>query len=77
MRYKSIEDIAIKHIENGIRSIKLGTKTPDKVEINKWLDRLKDLNEGMFLDLQTKYVLVVKDYKIKTDFNKNKFGYYK
>ena len=73
MRYKSIEDIAIKHIENGIRSIKLGTKTPDKVEINKWLERLKDLNEGMFLDLQTKYVLMVKDYKLKSDFNTNKF----
>ena len=74
MRYKSIEDIAIKHIENGIRSIKLGTKTPDKVEINKWLERLKDLNEGMFLDLQTKYVLMVKDYKLKSDFNTNKFA---
>ena len=74
MRYKSIEDIAIKHIENGIRSIKLGTKTPDKVEINKWLERLKDLNEGMFLDLQTKYVLMVKDYKLKSDFNTNKFS---
>lgn len=55
----------LKKIENGIRAIRMGNKTPQEANINESLERLKKLNEGMYLDLNNKYVNVVKDYNTK------------
>lgn len=60
-----MEEILIKKIENGIRAIRMGNKTPQEANINESLERLKKLNEGMYLDLNNKYVNVVKDYNPK------------
>ena len=58
----STEDIYIKNIENGIRSIRLGSKTPQEANVNSNLQKLKMVNEGMYDELNKKYVNVVKDY---------------
>ena len=57
-----MEEILVKQIENGIRAIRIGTKTPMELQINGQLERLKKLNEGMAQELNAKYVNVVKDY---------------
>jgi len=57
-----MEEILIKQIENGIRAIRMGNKTPLEAEVNSKLVRLKKLNEGMADDLNKKYVAVVQDY---------------
>ena len=58
-----MEEQLIKLIENGIRAVKLGTKTPKEVSVNAHLARLKPLNPYMAEDLQKKYVEVVKNLK--------------
>jgi hypothetical protein len=60
------EDLYIKQIENGIRAIRIGTKEPKDTKLTGFFDKLKPLNEGMYLDLLQKYKNVV------NDFNKNK-----
>lgn len=57
-----MEEILIKQIENGIRTIRMGNKSPLEADVNSKLERLKKLNEGMAQDLNKKYVAVVKDY---------------
>lgn len=57
-----MEEILIKQIENGIRAIRIGSKTPKDVQINVQIERLKKMNEGMALELNAKYVNVVRDY---------------
>ncbi len=59
------EDILIKNIKNGIRSIKLGNKSPQEANIGTFLNRLKDINEGMHLDLMNDYKATVKAYNDK------------
>lgn len=48
-----MEDLLIRKIEGGIRGIKNGTKEPK--EIAPLLNRLKGINEGMYLDLLEEY----------------------
>jgi hypothetical protein len=54
-RAKTIEEIYVKNIEAGIRSLDFGTKRPHEVNINKDLAKLSMINEGLFDDLQNKY----------------------
>jgi len=54
------EEIYIKHIENGIRGIKLGTKTPEEARVGHFLAKLKPLNEFMYEDLLEKYAKLAK-----------------
>lgn len=61
----SMEDVYIKHIENGIRGIRLGTKTPQEANVTQSFERLKIVNEGMAQDLMSKYKNVVEDYNKK------------
>jgi len=59
----SVEDQHIKQIENGIRALRLKTKTPQEINVSKSFTALKSLNEGMHDDLMEKYKRVLKDYK--------------
>lgn len=52
---QTCEELYITRIENGIRAIKLGTKTPDQVDISGQFKLLKPLNPMMYEDLQDKY----------------------
>lgn len=55
MRSKSTEELVVTKVENGIRSIKLGTKKPEDVDIYLYLEKLKNLNEGLHEELLKKY----------------------
>lgn len=62
----SSEDHYIKNTENAIRTLKLGTK--DKAEAMRVagfnLNRLKEVNNGMYVDLLDKYKNALKtNYK--------------
>lgn len=60
-----MEEILIKNIENGIRGIKLGTKTPETAKVGQSLNRLKGINEGMYQDYLKKYIDTVNQIKDK------------
>ena len=62
-----MEDLLIKNIENAIRGIRLGLKTPEEANAGVNLNKLKIINEGMYQDLLKKYVNVVSDYKKKNN----------
>jgi len=66
----TIEETYVKHIECGIRAIKLGTKRPDESNVGKFLNKLREVNEGLYDDLLERYQNIVDDYKK----NKEKFG---
>lgn len=61
----SSEDQYIKNTENGIRTLRLGTK--DKAEVMKPvgfnLNKLKTCNEGMYIDLLQKYKSALQENK--------------
>jgi len=62
-----MEDLLIKNIENAIRGIRLGAKSPEEANAGVNLNKLKIINEGMYQDLLKKYVNVVSDYKKKNN----------
>jgi hypothetical protein len=62
---KSCEEIYISRIEAGIRSIRMGTKTPNEAQVALWLNKLKPLNDGMHDDLLEKYKRTMKEYEKK------------
>ena len=59
----STEENYIRNIENGIRAIKFGTKTPAEANVGFNLNRLKDVNAGMAEDLMREYKNVLEEYK--------------
>jgi hypothetical protein len=56
------EETYIKNIENGIRGLRLRTKTPSEVNVGSNLNRLKILNEGLYDEYLAKYTKVLKEY---------------
>jgi len=67
MKFRTTEDLLITQIENGIRGIKLGTKQPQQIEMDKWFNRLEMLNKSMCDELLIKYHTMVNQYKQKQD----------
>jgi hypothetical protein len=59
-----MEETLIKNIENGIRSIRLGTE-PKEVKVGYSLNKLKFVNEGMYEHYMEKYKEVLAEYKNK------------
>lgn len=49
------EEHYIKNIENSIRAIKLGTKKPEETSAAFFLNKLKQVNIGMYEDYLEKY----------------------
>lgn len=73
----TIEETYVKHIESGIRAIKLGTKKPDEANVGKYLNKLREVNEGLYDDLFERYQLVTENYKKSLEtFGNNKKDYY-
>ena len=62
---KTCEEIYIQKVEAGIRSIKMGSKTPNDAQVGMWLNKLKPLNIGMYDDLLEKYKNIMKEYEKK------------
>lgn len=58
-----MEERLVLIIENGIRAIKMGTKTPQEAELGKIFTKLKPLNEPMYLDLMERYKKVLNKSK--------------
>jgi hypothetical protein len=58
----TIEETYVKHIENGIRGIKLGTKKPEDTNVGKYLNKLKPINDGLYDELMERYSEVMKRY---------------
>jgi hypothetical protein len=59
----TLEEIYVKHIECGIRAIKLGTKKPEDANVGKFLNKLRDVNDGLYDDLLERYRNVIENYK--------------
>ena len=57
------EEVYVKHIECGIRAIKLRTKKPHETNVGKFLNKLREVNDGLCDDLMERYKKVVDDYK--------------
>lgn len=62
---KTCEELYILRIENGIRAIKMRTKSPEEVDITSHFKRLKLANPNMYEDLHEKYIKVVSKYNNK------------
>lgn len=60
-----MEELLVRKIEAGIRGIRLGTKKPSEVDIDKFFTRLEKINEYLCDDLKMKYDNVKSDYKKK------------
>lgn len=56
---QTMEDQLIRKVKGGILGIKTGTKTP--AEVAKNLNRLKEVNLGMYDELLPKYTAALKD----------------
>ncbi len=57
------EETYVKHIECGIRAIKLGTKKPEETSVGKFLNKLREVNDGLYDDLLERYINVIQKYK--------------
>ena len=57
------EELYIKHIENGIRSIENGTKTIKEANVGMSLNKLKEVNIGLYEDYLKKYKKVLENRK--------------
>ena len=60
-----MEELLIKNIENGIRGIRLGTKTAANANVGVNLNKLKLINEGMYQELLRKYVDCLNERKVE------------
>jgi hypothetical protein len=58
-----IEETCIKKIEDGIRAIRMGTKSPRDANVGFSLNRLKELNIGLYKDYLASYKRVLEHHK--------------
>ena len=56
------EELYIKNIEAGIRAIRMGTKEPSDTRAPVSLNKLKEVNVGLYEDYLAKYKRVLADY---------------
>jgi hypothetical protein len=56
------EELFVKNIEAGIRAIRLRTKSPKESGVGYSLNKLKEVNVGLYEDYLAKYKRVVEDY---------------
>jgi hypothetical protein len=56
------EEIYIKNIENGIRALKMRTKTPSEANVGFSLNKLKLVNIGLYEDYIQKYKKALEEY---------------
>ena len=56
-----MEKLLIKKVENGIRGVRLGTKTSEEANVMYYLNKLKEVNDGLYADYLEKYLRVQKN----------------
>jgi hypothetical protein len=62
---KTCEELYILRIENGIRAIKMRTKTPEQVDVSSQFKRLQLVNKNMYEDLKEKHFKAVSNFNNK------------
>jgi len=67
----STEDLCIKNIEAGIRALRLRTKTPKETNVGFNLNKLKEVNIGMYEEYLAKYKVALEEYKKNSDEENN------
>ncbi len=60
---KTYEDELIKKIESGIRALRLRTKEPKDTGCAMALNKLKEINQGMYDEFLGKYKNALAEYK--------------
>lgn len=60
-----MEELLIRKVENGIRSLRMRTRTPEEVKVMYFLNKLREINDGLYSDYLEKYIRVHKDYNKK------------
>lgn len=60
-----MEELLIRKVEGGIRGVRMRTKTPEEAKVMYFLNRLKEINEGLYSDYLEKYIRIHKDYNKK------------
>jgi len=63
------EDIYLKNIIDAMRAIRLGKKTPKESNIGRNLNKLKEVNIGLYEDYLEQYKKVLADYVVNTFLN--------
>ena len=56
------EDVYVNNIENGLKALRLKSKTPKDTNIAVNLNKLKTVNEGLYQDYLTKYKKALEAY---------------
>jgi broad specificity phosphatase PhoE len=65
----SVSEMYVRRIEADIRGIRFNTKKPETLNTITVLEKLREVNYGLYEDLLTKYENVKKDYnKRNNDF---------
>jgi hypothetical protein len=63
------EELYIKNIESGIRAIRMGSKEPNDTRAPVSLNKLKEVNVGLYEDYLAKYKRVLADYNSRNQNN--------
>ena len=58
-----MEKLIIKKLDGGLRGIKFGTKTIEEAKIMHYLNKLLEVNEGLYQDYFSKYMELQKKLK--------------
>lgn len=60
-----MEELIKKKIEQGIRGIKFGTKTPEEAKVGYFLNKLKEMDSPWYDEYLENYIKVSKMYNQK------------
>ena len=61
----TIEDLIVKKLDGGIRGLKHGTKTVEEAKIMYYLEKLLEVNEGLYEDYFENYMKIKSKLKEK------------
>lgn len=67
---KTCEELYVERIENAIRGLKLGTKTPEQIDVTSQFANLKKSNPMMYEDLKDRFDAQVINYNNKKKNNR-------
>tara|TARA_B100000768_G_scaffold171207_1_gene178299 strand:+ start:728 stop:904 length:177 start_codon:yes stop_codon:yes gene_type:complete len=56
-----MEELIIKKLDGGMRGLRNGTKTIEQARIMYFLEKLLEVNEGLYYDYSDKYSKIKKD----------------
>jgi hypothetical protein len=66
------QELIVKRIEGAMRGLRLGTKTPQELNINPLLDKLNTLDSITYKEMDLKFEKAVDEYRRKLDKEKAK-----